>query len=320
MKLAIDPSKTSSVVATESVTPGFPAIRETKSKLAGAILAGAVALALPGFQARADLADLFIPGTDITAYSTDFDDGVGWTGANTTYGASQNGEIVMQPLVAGDNNAVNIFRVIDTTLNIADGPLNIYYRVQVQQANGGANNRFQVSLSGVNGVNGNNGLFSFTIGPSSLFWTQYGWGVSDSETHPFQSATTVYVPSVDPPTAWVNYRLTLTQNPDTTFNISAYRDVNSDGNYVIWGTDLDIVASATGTNAVVEDGGGNFTTLAIFQRNNSAGDGVLNADWFDAIAVTQTVVPEPSTCMMIVGGLSMLMCVRRLSRNGRQTA
>jgi len=287
----------------------------TKSALAAAF----AAVAFTGYQAKADLADLLIPGTDIVHYSTDFADGVGWNAdPNASYGGIQNGENVFQPLVAGNGDDVNIGHAVPV-FNISDGPINIYYRVQVQVlATNSAFNQITVSLSGAGGINGNNGLFQFRIGPGTVSGagTIYTWGVSDSATHATQASSPLnpYAPSI---TAFINYRLTLSQNLDSTYMIAGYVDANSTGNYVLYGTGTgnSLVASATGINAVVENGGGNFSGVGIFQANAAAL--ATHADWYDAIAVT-TAVPEPATASTIVLGGIVLALMVRASRSRRR--
>jgi len=99
----------------------------------------------------------------------------------------------------------------------------------------------------------------------------------------------------------------------------AYRDVDGDGNYVAWGDSApDIVPVAFGTDAVTGTGciPGDFSVLQFRQRNGTGGvTPASHADWFDAVAVTQTVVvPEPTTCVMFLGGLSVFLCAWGLSR------
>jgi hypothetical protein len=296
----------------------------TTSK-ASLILAGAVALALTGFQARADVADLNITGADALgiAFSNDLDSATGWTvtGGTSTFGGTQNGETVWQPQTPGVDTNPQIVTTLATPLNIANGSISIYYRMQVQTTATSLQNRLIVELDG---AGGNNGTFRFEFGPGGASNTKYFWRNSTGVVN--QTTQNAFFPST---TAFVNYRLTLAMNPDSTFSLTAYHDAASDGNYVVWGGGaLDVVPVATGTDAVIGTGGtgvnapGNFSSLLIRQSNGTGGTPANNADWLDAVVVTQAV-PEPSTYAMIIGGLSglsVLMCVRRLSRKGRHTA
>ncbi len=288
---------------------------------ASLILAGAAALTLSGFQARAGIAALNIPGNEITVFSNDLDDDTAWTstGDPGTFGAAENGEIVWRPTNPGTSTlggSPAIAHTLDTPLNIENGPINIYIRLQVQLniPPGSGNNKVNFGLSG---AGGNNGRFQMQISPGSVAATQYIW------TGPFgadgQVVSTAFTAST---IAFENYRLTLTSNGDTTYGLAAYVYNAGSGVYDVWGTGVpnDIVLDTT--SSVLGAGGtpGDFSVFAISQRNSGVAAGLqpaaLNADWLDAVAVTQTVIPEPSTYAMLLAGLFAIFCVRGLSRKG----
>jgi hypothetical protein len=92
---------------------------------------------------------------------------------------------------------------------------------------------------------------------------------------------------------------------------------------VEWGAGPnDVLALVPGADAVIGTGGvpGEFSIFAI-QQANGTNLSLATPDWFDAVAVTQAVIPDPSTCLLVLGGISMMMLyVRRLSRKIPHTA
>lgn len=259
--------------------------------LAACILTGGI------LQARsfAAISDLHIGSGETVKFSDDFDNNnAGWATSGTnslgTFGGTQLTQTVWQPVAASDGTSTQAIVTIpgSTTVKIADGPINIYYRVAVQYANGANNNRFEVVLK-----NSDNKTVGFVIAPNSPSNSKYEWTGSTQAITEYLSATT----------AFVSYRLTLSANSSgTTYTLSLAKYDTTAGAY-------QAIASTASTIPATALSDGSFSTITIFQRNGSSSTNNY-ADYFDAIAITQPV-PEPAALGALGTGMAGMLLLRK---------
>ena len=222
----------------------------------GAMLCvSALAVAFGGANIKASVIPL--SAGDQAVFTDDFDNNsAGWTlqtGQFGTIGSTDGtGATVWQPTTIGDGNTTAIQLTLPTALNIADGPISIYYRVRAGNKNDQNNCRFVASMYG---TNGNNGYFGFQLAPSSSGVNTF-YLARNSPTLSSGVGTVYVPPDAIVPSSFINYKLTLAANGDGTYSMSEYKDVTNTGNYAVWGGAAnDVVPIVLGASAVIGVGG-----------------------------------------------------------------
>ncbi|MGE9289789.1 MAG: hypothetical protein ACQKBT_02285 [Puniceicoccales bacterium] len=249
--------------------------------------------------ALADLTDT-ISSSESILFSDDFNDNSNnWSDIGTSTGEATigqdpggTGQTVYYPSNAGDGSeTLSSINLGVSSPDLSNGTINAYMRVRVD-ANA-ANDRFYIGLSESGSAYFNNLL----IIPSSTSQVIYR---KDDGSQTVDNGNT---PSINYPdtSTYLNFKISLTATDSDTTTITAFQ---YDGSTYVSILDAPITNGGYDT--------GIFDTLTIQSRNAEIGD-TNSRSFFDALAVTQTPIPEPSAYALIIslGAITPILLRRR---------